>query len=156
MLEMSAGAKKKYKDKIVYVGQWEKLIKYWTTDDAKVQLQEKQELNEGVSNEREAELKEVRSLVQANKQNYNANDTSIIPDMAKKPCMSHNKESRRQLWLSSSAYDIPIVESVTADPETIAIGLVVSKNSSKEVGGKGLGNHYSKVVVQIYIKPDEN
>ncbi|KAF4351439.1 hypothetical protein G4B88_024820 [Cannabis sativa] len=168
---------KKYKDKRVYAGQWEELIKYWTTDDAKkisatnkasrgqkkynhttgtksfaqiraaqkenggstptrvamfnVQLQEKQELNEDVSKEKgmndtfsevmgkekygsfrmygfgvcpsdvwenkstkkgnqkkyiqtlEAELKELRSQVQANKQNYNANDTSIIPDMDK-------------------------------------------------------------------------
>ncbi|KAM6545799.1 hypothetical protein CsatB_026535 [Cannabis sativa] len=124
----------------------------------------------------EAELKELRSQVQANKQNYNANDTSIIPDMAlnyndndtssqlaNKPCMSHNKESRRQLWFSSSAYDIPIVEvgemvnlkSVTVDPETIAIGLVVSKDSSKEVGGKELGDHYSEVLVQVCINPDE-
>ncbi|KAF4378344.1 hypothetical protein G4B88_025837 [Cannabis sativa] len=241
---------KKYKDKRVYAGQWEELIKYWATDDAKkisatnkasrgqkkynhttgtkifaqiraaqkenggstttraamfnvcytkkdksvtdttkevmVQLQEKQELNEDVSKEKgmndtfsevmgkekygsvrmygfgvcpsdtlEAELKELRSQVQANKQNYNANDTSIIPDMAKKPCMSHNKESRRQLWFSSSAYDIPIVESVIADPETIAIDLVVSKDSSKEVGGKELGDHYSEVVVQVCINPDE-
>ncbi|KAF4377420.1 hypothetical protein G4B88_026373 [Cannabis sativa] len=279
---------KKYKDKRVYAGQWEELIKYWATDDAKkisatnkasrgqkkynhttgtksfaqiraaqkenggstptraamfnvcytkkdksvtdttkevmVQLQEKQELNEDVSKEKgmndtfsevmgkekygsvrmygfgvcpsdvwknkstkkgnqkkyiqtlEAELKELRSQVQANKQNYNANDTSIIPDMAlnyndnatssqlaKKPCMSHNKESRRQLWFSSSAYDIPIVEvgemvnlkSGTADPETIVIGLVVSKDSSKEVGGKELGDHYSEVVVQVCINPDE-
>ncbi|KAM6582204.1 hypothetical protein CsatB_009206 [Cannabis sativa] len=278
----------KYKDKRVYAGQWEELIKYWATDDAKkisatnkasrgqkkynhttgtksfaqiraaqkenggstptraamfnvcytkkdksvtdttkevmVQLQEKQELNEDVSKEKgmndtfsevmgkekcgsvrmygfgvcpsdvwenkstkkgnqkkyiqtlEVELKELRSQVQANKQNYNANGTSIIPDMAlnyndnatssqlaKKPCMSHNKESRRQLWFSSSAYDIPIVEvgemvnlkSVTADPETIAIGLVVSKDSSKEVGGKELGDHYSEVVVQVCINPDE-
>ncbi|KAF4381938.1 hypothetical protein F8388_000632 [Cannabis sativa] len=266
---------KKYKDKRVYAGQWEELIKYWASEDAKkisatnkasrgqkkynhitgtksftqiraaqkenggstptrdamfnvcytkkdksvtdttkevmVQLQEKQELNEDVSKEKgmndtfskvmgkekygsvrmygfgvcssdvwenkstkkgnqkkyiqtlEAELKELRSQVQANKQNYNANDTSIIPDMAKKPCMSHNKESRRQLWFSSSAYDIPIVEvgemvnlkSVTADPETIVIGLVVSKDSSKEVGGKELGDHYSEVVVQVCINPDE-
>ncbi|KAF4392087.1 hypothetical protein F8388_004416 [Cannabis sativa] len=260
---LSFEEQKKYKDKRVYAGQWEELIKYWATDDAKkisatnkasrgqkkynhttgtksfaqiraaqkenggstttraamfnvcytkkdksvtdttkevmVQLQEKQELNEDVSKEKgmndtfsevmgkekyvsvrmygfgvcpsdtlEAELKELRSQVQANKQNYNANDTSIIPDMAlnyndnatssqlaKKPCMSHNKESRRQLWFSSSAYDIPIVESVTADPETIAIDLVVSKDSSKEVGEKELGDHYSEVVVQVCINPDE-
>ncbi|XP_060962064.1 uncharacterized protein LOC133032210 [Cannabis sativa] len=283
---LSFEEQKKYKDKRVYAGQWEELIKYCATDDAKkisatnkasrgqkkynhttgtksfaqiraaqkenggstptraamfnvcytkkdksvtdttkevmVQLQEKQELNEDVSKEKgmndtfsevmgkekygsvrmygfgvcpsdvwenkstkkgnqkkyiqtlEAELKELRSQVQANKQNYNANDTSIIPDMAlnyndnatssqlaKKPCMSHNKESRRQLWFSSSAYDIPIVgemvnlKSVTADPETIAIGLVVSKDSSKEVGGKELGDHYSEVVVQVCINPDE-
>ncbi|KAF4401744.1 hypothetical protein G4B88_000792 [Cannabis sativa] len=220
---------KKYKDKRVYAGQWEELIKYWATDDAKkisatnkasrgqkkynhttgtksfaqiraaqkenggstptraamfnvyytkkdksvtdtmkevmVQLQEKQELNEDTL---EAELKELTSQVQANKQNYNTNDTSSIPDMAlnyndnatssqlaKKPCMSHNKESR--------PYEIPIVEvgemvnlkSVTADPETIAIGLVVSKDSSKEVGGKELRDHYSEVVVQVCINPDE-
>ncbi|XP_060960876.1 uncharacterized protein LOC133031404 [Cannabis sativa] len=272
---LSFEEQKKYKDKRVYAGQWEELIKYWASEDAKkisatnkasrgqkkynhitgtksftqiraaqkenggstptrdamfnvcytkkdksvtdttkevmVQLQEKQELNEDVSKEKgmndtfskvmgkekygsvrmygfgvcssdvwenkstkkgnqkkyiqtlEAELKELRSQVQANKQNYNANDTSIIPDMAKKPCMSHNKESRRQLWFSSSAYDIPIVEvgemvnlkSVTADPETIVIGLVVSKDSSKEVGGKELGDHYSEVVVQVCINPDE-
>ncbi|KAF4404070.1 hypothetical protein G4B88_014526 [Cannabis sativa] len=124
----------------------------------------------------EAELKELRSLVQTNKHDYNANDTSIIPDMAlnynrdvtssqlaKKPCTSHNKESQRQLWFSSSAYDTPVIEvgemvnlkSVAADPETIAIDLVVSKDSSKEVGGKELGNHYSEVVVQVCIKPDE-
>ncbi|XP_060965183.1 uncharacterized protein LOC133034164 [Cannabis sativa] len=267
---LSFEEQKKYKDKRVYAGQWEELIKSWTTDDAKkisatnkasrgqkkynhttgtksfaqiraaqkenggstptraamfnVQLQEKQELNEYVSKEKgmndtfsevmgkekygsfrmygfgvcpsdvwenkstkkgnqkkyiqtlEAELKELRSQVQANKQNYNANDTSIIPDMAlnyndnvtssqlaKKPCMSHNKKSRRQLWFSSSAYDIPIVKvgemvnlkSVTADPETIAICLVVSKDSSKEVGGKELGDHYSEVVVQVCINLDE-
>ncbi|KAF4351399.1 hypothetical protein G4B88_028238 [Cannabis sativa] len=241
---LSFEEQKKYKDKRVYAGQWEELIKYWATYDAKkenggstptraamfnvcytkkdksvtdttkevmVQLQEKQELNEDVSKEKgmndtfsevmgkekygsvrmygfgvcpsdvwenkstkkgnqkkyiqtlEAELKELRSQVQANKQNYNANDTSIIPDMAKKPCMSHNKKSRRQLWFSSSAYDIPIVEvgemvnlkSITADPETIAIGLVVSKDSSKEVGGKELRDHYSEVVVQVCINPDE-
>ncbi|KAF4356533.1 hypothetical protein G4B88_012595 [Cannabis sativa] len=221
---LSFEEQKKYKDKRVYAGQWDELIKYWATDDAKVQLQEKQELNEDVSKEKgmndtfsevmgkekygsvrmygfgvcpsdvwenkstkkgnqkkyiqtlEAELKELRSQVQANKQNYNANDTSIIPDMAlnyndnatssqlaKKPCMSHNKESRRQLWFSSSAYDIPIVEvgemvnlkSVTVDPETIDIGLVVSKDSSKEVGGKELGDHYSEVVVQVCINPNE-
>ncbi|KAF4378127.1 hypothetical protein G4B88_022950 [Cannabis sativa] len=105
----------------------------------------------------EAELKELRS------QALNYNDNATSSQLAKKPCMSHNKESRRQLWISSSAYDIPIVEvgemvnlkSVTADPETIAIGLVVSKDSSKEVGGKELGDHYSEVVVQVCINPDE-
>ncbi|XP_060972607.1 uncharacterized protein LOC133038462 [Cannabis sativa] len=272
---LSFEEQKRYKDKRVYDGQWEELIKYWATDDAKkrsatnkasrsqkkynhttgtksfaqirdaqkknggstptradmfkicytkkdksvtdttkevmVQLQEKQELNEDVSKERsmndtfsevmgkekygsvrmygfgvcpsdvwenkstkrgnqrkyiqtlEAELKELRSLVQTNKHDYNANDTSIIPDMAKKSCTSHNKESQRQLWFSSSAYDTPVIEvgemvnlkSVAADPETIAIGLVVSKDSSKEVGGKELGDHYSEVVVQVCIKPDE-
>ncbi|KAF4349277.1 hypothetical protein F8388_018575 [Cannabis sativa] len=191
---LSFEEQKKYKDKRVYDGQWEELIKYWATDDAKkrsatnkasrsqkkynhttgtksfaqirdaqkknggstptradmfkicytkkdisvtdttkevmVQLQEKQELNKDVSKERsmndtfsevmgkekygsvrmygfgvfpsdvwenkstkrgnqrkyiqtlEAELKELRSLVQTNKHDYNANDKSIILDMA--------------------------------------------------------------------------
>ncbi|KAF4393083.1 hypothetical protein F8388_012592 [Cannabis sativa] len=47
------------------------------------------------------------------------------------------------------------LKSVAADPETIAIGLIVSKDSSKEVGGKELGDHYSDIVVQVCIKPDE-
>ncbi|KAF4393075.1 hypothetical protein F8388_012584 [Cannabis sativa] len=139
---LSFEEQKRYKDKRVYDGQWEELIKYWATDDAKVQLQEKQELNEDVSKER------------------SMNDTF---SEAKKSCTSHNKESQRQLWFSSSAYDTPVIEvgemvnlkSVAADPETIAIGLVVSKDSSKEVGGKELGDHYSEVVVQVCIKPDE-
>ncbi|KAM6569186.1 hypothetical protein CsatB_017171 [Cannabis sativa] len=282
---LSFEEQKKYKDKRVYDGQWEELIKYWATDDANkrsatnkasrsqkkynhttgtksfaqirdaqkknggitptradmfkicytkkdksvtdttkevmVQLQEKQELNEDVWKERsmndtfskvmgkekyrsvrmygfgvcpsdiwenkstkrgnqrnyiqtlEAELKELRSLVQTNKHDYNANDTSIIPDMAlnynrdvtssQLSCTSHNKESQRQLWFSSSAYDTPVIEvgemvnlkSVAADPETIAIGLVVSKDSSKEVGGKELGDHYSEVVVQVSRKSDK-
>ncbi|KAF4391750.1 hypothetical protein F8388_017345 [Cannabis sativa] len=201
---LSFEEQKKYKDKRVYAGQWEELIKYWAIDDAK-----KQELNEDVSKENdmndtfsevmgkekyvsvlmygfgvcpsdvwenkstkkknqkkyiqtlEAELKELTSQVQANKQNYNANDTSSIPDMALN--YNDNATSSQLLWFSSSAYEIPIVEvgemvnlkSVTADPETIAIGLVVSKDSSKEVGGKELGDHYSEVVVQVCINPDE-
>ena len=47
------------------------------------------------------------------------------------------------------------LKSVTSNPETIAIGLVSSKDPSKEVGGKELGDFFSEIIVQIPIKPDE-
>uniref|UniRef100_A0A803QD56 Transposase Tnp1/En/Spm-like domain-containing protein n=1 Tax=Cannabis sativa TaxID=3483 RepID=A0A803QD56_CANSA len=81
----------------------------------------------------------------------------------KRACTSHNKEPRRQLLFSCSSYDTPVVEvgevvnhkSITNDPKTIAIALVISKDSSKQVGGKELGDFYSEVIVQVPIKCDK-
>uniref|UniRef100_A0A803NGI5 Transposase Tnp1/En/Spm-like domain-containing protein n=1 Tax=Cannabis sativa TaxID=3483 RepID=A0A803NGI5_CANSA len=162
---LSFEEQKKYKDKRVYAGQWEELIKYWATDDAKkisatnkasrgqkkynhttgtksfaqiraaqVQLQEKQELNEDVSKEK------------------GMNDTFS-------EVMGKEKYGSVRMYgfgvCPSDVGEMVNLKSVTADPETIAIGLVVSKDSSKEVGGKELGDHYSEVVVQVCINPDE-
>ncbi|KAF4373057.1 hypothetical protein F8388_019239 [Cannabis sativa] len=76
---------------------------------------------------------------------------------------SLNKETRRQLWFSSPAYDTPVIEvgeavnikSVTNKLETIAIGIVCSKDPSKKVGGEELGSFFSEVIVKVPIKPNE-
>ncbi|KAM6574910.1 hypothetical protein CsatA_023237 [Cannabis sativa] len=107
----------------------------------------------------ESELKELRSKVQ----NDNVDNTLTILDKAKRARTSHNKEPRRQLLFSCSSYDTLVVEvgevvklkSITNDPETIAIALVISKDSSKQVRGKELGDFYSEVIVQVPIKCDE-
>ncbi|KAF4391391.1 hypothetical protein F8388_008002 [Cannabis sativa] len=112
----------------------------------------------------ESELKELRSKVQ----NDNVDNTLTILDNflklnVKRACTSHNKEPRRQLLFSCSSYDTPVVEvgevvnhkSITNDPKTIAIALVISKDSSKQVGGKELGDFYSEVIVQVPIKCDK-
>ncbi|KAF4392781.1 hypothetical protein F8388_010804 [Cannabis sativa] len=78
---------------------------------------------------------------------------------------SLNKEIRHQLWFSSPAYDTLVIEvgetinikSVTNELETIAIGIVCSKDSSKKVGGEELGSFFffSEVIVKVPIKPNE-
>ncbi|XP_062079279.1 uncharacterized protein LOC133783648 [Humulus lupulus] len=114
----------------------------------------------------QSEVNDLRSQVQIltktilSKQN-NGNDISTL--QAINASTLHNKETQRQLWFSSSAYDTPVVEvgevvnlkSVTSEPETIAIGIVLSRDPSKEVGGKKLGSFFSEVIVQVPIKPDE-
>ncbi|KAF4400858.1 hypothetical protein G4B88_004401 [Cannabis sativa] len=97
-----------------------------TTKEVMVQLQEKQELNEDVWKERSMNDTFSKAL------NYNRDVTS-----------------------SQLVGEMVNLKSVAADPETIAIGLVVSKDSSKEVGGKELGDHYSEVVVQVSRKSDK-
>ncbi|XP_062085644.1 uncharacterized protein LOC133791744 [Humulus lupulus] len=92
---------------------------------------------------------------------YNENATSS--PLAINASTLHNKETQRQLWFSSSAYDTPVVEvgevvnlkSVTSEPETIAIGIILSRDPLKEVGGKKLGSFFFEVIVQVPIKPDE-
>ncbi|KAM6597103.1 hypothetical protein CsatA_007627 [Cannabis sativa] len=76
---------------------------------------------------------------------------------------SLNKETRRQLLFSSSAYDTPVVEvgevvnikSITSEPELIAIGIIRSKDSSKNVGGEELGSFLCEVTITVPIKPNE-
>ncbi|XP_060974579.1 uncharacterized protein LOC133039683 [Cannabis sativa] len=120
----------------------------------------------------ESELKELRSKVQNDNvdntltildKDFNHNDEATSSQPVKRACTSHNKEPRRQLLFSCSSYDTPVVEvgevvklkSITNDPKTIAIALVISKDSSKKVGGKELGDFYSEVIVQVPIKCDE-
>ncbi|XP_062103208.1 uncharacterized protein LOC133814235 [Humulus lupulus] len=270
---LSFEEQKKYKDKRVYDGQWEKLIKYWAIEDSKskcaknktsrgekkynhttgtksfaqiralqkedggstptrasmfkicytkkdksvvdentkeamLRLQEKEELNEDASKEKirmygfgvcpydvwenkstwrrnqkeyvdalKSKINELTSQVQtlSSKQN-NVNDISIVQveapnhndnvtssQLAKSACPSRNKEPQRRLLFSSSSYDTLVAEvgevvnlkSVTNDPQTIAIGLVSSKDPSKEVGGKELGDFFFEVIVQVPIQPNE-
>ncbi|KAF4357927.1 hypothetical protein F8388_026440 [Cannabis sativa] len=124
---------------------------------AEVKLQEKEEINGDISKEKS--MNDTYSEIMG-KERY---DDATSSQPAKRACTSHNKEPRRQLLFSCSSYDTPVVEvgevvklkSITNDPETVAIALVISKDSSKQVGGKELGDFYSEVIVQVPIKCDE-
>ncbi|XP_062100227.1 uncharacterized protein LOC133806111 [Humulus lupulus] len=98
----------------------------------------------------QSEVNDLRSQVQIltktilSKQN-NGNDKSTL--QAINASALHNKETQRQLWFSSSAYDTPVVEvgevvnlkSVTSEPETSVIGIVLSRDPSKETIGQVVG-----------------
>ena len=47
------------------------------------------------------------------------------------------------------------LKSVASEPEIIAIGIVSSRDPSKEVGGEKLGSFFCEVIVQVPIKPDQ-
>uniref|UniRef100_A0A803P451 Transposase Tnp1/En/Spm-like domain-containing protein n=1 Tax=Cannabis sativa TaxID=3483 RepID=A0A803P451_CANSA len=91
----------------------------------------------------------------------NGNDIPTAQDI--NATTSLDKETRRQLWFSSSPYDTPVVEagevvnikSITSEPELIAIGIVRSKHSSKKVGGEELGSFLCEVTITVLIKPNE-
>ena len=52
--------------------------------------------------------------------------------------------------------DVVNIKRVTNEPETIAIGILGSKDPLKEVGRDELGSFSSEVIVQVLIKPGGN
>ncbi|XP_062075838.1 uncharacterized protein LOC133779963 [Humulus lupulus] len=98
-------------------------------------------------------------------QHLHCNENATSSHMAINASTLHNKETQHQLWFSSSAYGTPVVEvgevvnlkSVTSEPETIAIGIVISRDPSKEVAEHQLNinSQVMQVIVQVPIKSDE-
>ncbi|XP_062085716.1 uncharacterized protein LOC133791821 [Humulus lupulus] len=140
------------------------------TKEAMLQLQEKEELIEDASKEKS--MNDVFSEVMgkekhgSDKSTWRRNQNEYVDTL-----QSEVNDLRSQVQIltktilskQNNGNDISTLQvgevvnlkSVTSEPETIAIGIVLSRDPSKEVGGKKLGSFFSEVIVQVPIKPDE-